>query len=125
MRKGSACHCAMCDQTFYKQRAEQDSEKSFCSKPCYMGWRAVNRSGATYPKVGPDHRHRLVATQHLGRPLAPGEVVHHIDEDRLNFAPENLAVFPDQATHMRCHRGGMSTDELNTYRLVRRAEAVA
>lgn len=47
-----------------------------------------------------------------------GEVVHHIDANRQNNHPSNLAVFPDQATHARCHAGGVSDVELSGYRLV-------
>lgn len=43
--------------------------------------------------------HRLVAAQTLGRPLRPGEVVHHLDGDSGNNAPENLAVLPSQRHH--------------------------
>lgn len=43
-------------------------------------------------KKGYVFEHRLVAEQTLGRPLAPGEVVHHIDHDPLNNAPDNLQV---------------------------------
>ena len=35
----------------------------------------------------------------LGRALRPGEVVHHIDGDRRNNAPGNLAVLPSQRVH--------------------------
>lgn len=43
--------------------------------------------------------HRQVAAELLGRPLLPGEVVHHIDGDALNNAPENLLVLPSQRHH--------------------------
>lgn len=35
----------------------------------------------------------------LGRPLDSWEVVHHIDGDNLNNAPENLLLLPHQAMH--------------------------
>jgi hypothetical protein len=43
----------------------------------------------------------------LGRPLAPGEVVHHIDGNFLNNNPENLEVLPSQGEHMKRHRAEM------------------
>lgn len=43
--------------------------------------------------------HRLIAAQMLGRPLLPGEVVHHRDGDTKNNAPENLLILPSQAMH--------------------------
>lgn len=67
--------------------------------------------GRTYTKQYGRHEHRVVAEQILGRELRPGEVVHHIDGDKRNNAPENLKVFPSQAEHARFHalqkaRGG-------------------
>jgi HNH endonuclease len=120
-RRGSVLHCALCDSEFYRHNAEQDigvKVNQFCSRPCYMEWRAINR-GDTYPKSGAVHVHRIVAASILGRPLAPGEVVHHVDEDKQNSHPANLAVFPDQATHARCHAGGMSDDELRGFLIVK------
>ena len=59
--------------------------------------------GKTYTKDHGRHEHRSAAEQILGRPLLPGEVVHHIDGDKKNNAPENLMVFPSQAEHARWH----------------------
>lgn len=44
--------------------------------------------------------HRLVMERVLGRYLRPEEVVHHIDDDRLNNAPENLQVFENNSKHI-------------------------
>lgn len=60
-------------------------------------------AGRTYRKRGGRHEHRVVAQQVLGRPLLPGEVVHHIDGDKQNNAPANLEVLPSQAAHATRH----------------------
>lgn len=55
----------------------------------------------SYRKTNGRHTHRIVAEQILGRPLLPGEVVHHINGDKR---PENLRVFSSQAEHARWHK---------------------
>jgi hypothetical protein len=47
------------------------------------------------------HRH-LMETM-LGRPLEPGEVVHHKDGDRGNNDPDNLEVLDSAGTHGAIH----------------------
>lgn len=56
-----------------------------------------------YIKFHGRHEHRVVAEKKIGRPLELGEVVHHIDGDKWNNSPENLAVLPSQAEHARLH----------------------
>ena len=46
--------------------------------------------------------HRHVMEQKLGRKLRPGELVHHVDEDMWNNAPDNLEL-TDRSTHSRHH----------------------
>lgn len=44
--------------------------------------------------------HRQVAAEQLGRPLQPGEVVHHRNGDKTDFSPQNLMTLTSQAAHM-------------------------
>lgn len=57
----------------------------------------------SYSKLFGKHTHRVVAEQKLGRPLRPGEVVHHIDGDKQNNSPENLQIFKSQSEHAKIH----------------------
>lgn len=57
----------------------------------------------TYPKDHGRHEHRRAAERKLGRPLKPGEVVHHIDRDKHNNNLSNLMIFATQAEHAKWH----------------------
>ena len=52
------------------------------------------------------YTHREVGARSIGRPLKPGECVHHVDEDKLNNDPTNLMVFRTNGDHARFHGGG-------------------
>lgn len=121
--------CAECGAEFYDYPG-----KRYCSTPCRLkGMSRRNRSdpeaqtargklgGAVrgeqmrrpdaYKKTylrdsGGKHTHRVVAESVLGRPLAPGEVVHHEDQVKHNNHPHNLIVFPSQAAHAAHHKLG-------------------
>ena len=58
-------------------------------------------SGKSYRKFMGQHEHRKVASEAIGRLLLPGEVVHHLDGNKLNNNPSNLQVLPSQAEHAR------------------------
>lgn len=55
--------------------------------------------------------HRLIATKALGKPLPPKARVHHVDENGLNNANDNLVICPDDAYHQLLHRRMIAIDE--------------
>lgn len=63
----------------------------------------ANSDGAVY-------LHMLVAEKKLGRYLLPGEVVHHIDENKTNNDPANLMVFHTKADHTSFHKHGCNME---------------
>lgn len=54
-------------------------------------------------KSGNVHVHILVAEKILGRLLLDNEVVHHIDENKLNNDENNIMIFASQADHACYH----------------------
>ena len=99
------------------------SKNHFCSRQCHM--RFMNRelnptrmtpevkeklrnhrlnsgNGYSYEKTYGRHTHRIVAERILGRPLKPGEIVHHIDGNKRNNDPSNLMIMT-QSEHARLH----------------------
>ncbi|HEX2863828.1 MAG TPA: HNH endonuclease [Deinococcales bacterium] len=57
-----------------------------------------------YPRVWQKGKairvHRLVAEAMVRRPLARGEVVHHLNGDKDDCRPLNIRVLPSQRHHM-------------------------
>jgi hypothetical protein len=67
--------------------------------------------------------HRLVVEQREGRMLGSHEIVHHVDHDPLNNAPENLVIL-NRSEHMQLHtakRSRWSAEEIARARTLHRA----
>jgi hypothetical protein len=122
--------CFRCGKEFERYPGKQKNNRTFCSRDCYHLQlaednlnRRVNQKGGltfeerlkmskahkgkhngkTYEKTFGRHTHRVVMEKMVGRPLAKGEVVHHIDGNPRNNDPENLMLFKSQSEHLQWH----------------------
>ena len=135
--------CEECGKE-YVRRSKLDKPARFCSKRCSGIWQsrigvqnvtAIARlspnwkGGIRKRKAGrlmiyaPDHPyssagyvwiHRLVLEKLLGRPLEPGELVHHIDGDPTNNNPDNLQIVT-ASEHAKIHDAERGRDEHNLF----------
>lgn len=67
------------------------------------GYIKINCPYHPYAKKGYVMEHRLVVEKKIKRFLRPGEVIHHIDEDKSNNHIDNLMLFATQKDHMKFH----------------------
>jgi len=49
--------------------------------------------------------HRLIMARLVGRPLMRVEVVHHVNHNPQDNAPENLELWPDNRSHKLAEHG--------------------
>jgi hypothetical protein len=90
------------------KRTVPDSMKGE-NNPAWRGGRYIEPEKGYVMVRQPDHprarhngyvlEHILVAEQMLGRPLEPGEEVHHINRQRGDNRPENLKIYQNHLDH--------------------------
>lgn len=109
--------CAFCGCTFWVEKYRETTAIT-CSRMCHntriarehcreRGDRQrYSGEGKSYVKLYGRHMHRVLAEQKIGRPLQPGEMVHHIDGNFRNNHPDNLQIV-SRSEHIKIHRGDM------------------
>lgn len=127
--------CEICKKIFTINRARKIAR--FCSKKCFGKHRATLSGNKAYAwKCGssntdgykevfmgthafPRYRleHHLIMEKKIGRSIKKGEVVHHIDGNKLNNSEDNLVLIRHASAHRRLHafalRHGLSISVLN------------
>lgn len=74
--------------------------------PAYSGKDEMWKNGRCWIRQADGswkRRYHVVMERMLGRPLRPGEGVHHKDEDPANDAPDNLELFTSNHEHRLKH----------------------
>lgn len=93
--------CDSCHQPFTTTRKRfLAAVKHFCCHKCYTIYLHSNDylQNRTGQRLG-----RIVMSDHLGRDLVIGEVVHHVDGNNLNNDISNLMLFKSHSEHILFH----------------------
>jgi hypothetical protein len=94
--------CSSCAVSKSNQNRPKNSKNWYISGDGYkmiktgkkingIGWKAYTKE------------HKLILEKKLGRPLKTGEIVHHLDSNKLNNSENNLVLFGNGREHRAAH----------------------
>jgi hypothetical protein len=104
-KTGSMRNCKACNKEFYARPSEdrRGYKRTYCSADCHIPTergKAISTDG--YYVIRGKKVHRIIMEECLGRKLLRTEIVHHINENKLDNRIENLQVV-SRAEHNRIH----------------------
>ena len=98
------CKCTCCKMKRNESRGKNALHYKGCDWITLDGYRMTHDSNDK--KI---LQHRLVMEEHLNRKLKIGEIVHHINEDRLDNRLENLQLLSGTSEHNSIHKHRLNT----------------
>jgi hypothetical protein len=113
-RNRACAHLGGCHEHSSEARAKIAEAKRGRRNPMYGRtggsspvWRGGRRKKEGYVLLragaGYDLEHRLVLAERIGRSLRSEERAHHVNEVKTDNRPENLWLWPDDASHSYWH----------------------
>ena len=95
--------CDWCGKPYEKKRSDiARTSHNLCDRGCYQDFINFAQSGAKNQCVDGKVLYRTLAELKIGRKIADGEQVHHLDRDHFNNAVANLAVM-SRSKHTSIH----------------------
>jgi len=106
-KNGYQIKCNKCSKYFYARPSDIKKNRKYCSMRCTRNDPNLPKgiyisSDGYYCVSSGEKLHRVIMERHIGRKLSIREIVHHINDNKLDNRIENLQIM-SRAEHNRHH----------------------